>query len=204
MSDAKKVWEHQSGRYLFTTFNDYTEFEVNHLKQIHSNIVIEVNDKPVGLKTEADGLMIFFEKSHNSLPLAIKTADCLAVAFIGKKGFGIVHAGWRGLRQKILQHDLLKRIEPTEIIIGPHIKGRNYEVGPEFINYFDPSVSLSPKNEKFLFSQDAEAKFQIQQAYGDIPVTICPLCTFENSDIHSYRREKGSGRNVHVLRIVES
>lgn len=99
----------------------------------------------------ADGF-VFFGTRADALslpPLAISTADCLAVAFVVRAGdhvgLALVHAGWRGYAGGILQRTvewLLERAvshghSPTallphfEAVISPAIFGCTYECGPD-------------------------------------------------------------------------
>ncbi|MCA2960779.1 MAG: polyphenol oxidase family protein [Silvanigrellales bacterium] len=122
---------------------------------------------------EADGLYTFgFEAAVSALePMAISTADCLAVAFAvsgqGYAGFALVHAGWRGYTAGMLQGavrllleegaargmDVLSLLQKMEVVISPAIFGESYECGPDvrdalethFANRILPSLEFGQR-----------------------------------------------------------
>lgn len=183
--------------YVFETYNGVPELDFRQVRQSHSAEVSEYLGDPFDEDSECDGIASLREDSP---ALAIKTADCLAIGIVGRNGIGMVHAGWRGLHKKIISHALIRKIQPRQFIISPHISASNYEVGQEFLDYFDQEISLRRSNGKLVFSQRREAIHQISSNYPDIPIEICSICTYESSSLHSHRREKGSGRNVSILR----
>lgn len=69
------------------------------------------------------------------LPLAVKTADCVPIVLEAEAGVGVVHAGWRGLRDGIVTStvEAMRRAghDPERAAIGPAIGPCCYEVGPE-------------------------------------------------------------------------
>ncbi|WP_186645456.1 laccase domain-containing protein [Fluviispira vulneris] len=123
------------------------------LKACHSNRVV-----PAGDNSEADAHYICFEKSSSlehlhaiKENLAIRTADCLAVAFCfeDKNCFigALAHAGWRGLSSGILQNTFDKIMQEAlrlgykvqdflqnlHIHIAPAIFAVSYECGEDVL-----------------------------------------------------------------------
>ena len=43
---------------------------------------------------------------RNDLSLGVLTADCATVVILGKKYFGIIHAGWKGAFSGIIENAL--------------------------------------------------------------------------------------------------
>ena len=142
------------------------------LKPCHGNRVVFATD----IVESADGFCTALQKNKSSSndvtkelkdKLAIRTADCLAVAFVYEDDnvcvAGLSHAGWRGLCGGILQNTLLKMEELAfsfgvdaqklkeglHIHISPAIFGTSYECGSDVYNalilrqqqLFNPSVS---------------------------------------------------------------
>lgn len=109
------------------------------LKQVHGNKVIHVTE-PLNTETEGDGLVT----SVKGIALGILTADCGPLLFSDPDAgiIGACHAGWRGAKDGIIQATLRameeqggkrSRIYAT---LGPTIQQMNYEVGPEFPDFF--------------------------------------------------------------------
>ena len=157
------------------------------------------NDSFFDENAESDGIVSF---SDNPPALGIKTADCLAIGIVGRSGIAVLHAGWRGLHKKIISHSSIEKIDPRFFIISPHISAANYEVGEEFLDYFDKNISLDRVDGRLIFSQRHEAVHQISSRFPDASIEISDLCTFDSDRLRSYRREKGSGRNVNILRKI--
>ena len=185
--------------YVFETYNHYPGLAFKQVTQIHSANVSEYIDDSFDENTESDGIVSFRD---NPPALGIKTADCLAIGIVGRSGIAVLHAGWRGLHKKIIAHALVEKIDPRVFIISPHISASNYEVGEEFLDYFDQNISLDRIDGRLFFSQRHEAVHQIRSRFPGVPIEISHLCTFDSDMLHSYRRKKGSGRNVSILRKV--
>lgn len=111
---------------------------------------------------ESDGLCWFGPEADvpKLVPMAISTADCLAVAFSvclgGYAGFALVHAGWRGFSAGMLQeavgmllaagasHALEARalLENLEVVVSPAIFGQSYECGYEVRDALEEHFAL--------------------------------------------------------------
>jgi copper oxidase (laccase) domain-containing protein len=198
-SKADLCYRFEVDGYIFETYNRSPDFAFNQVTQTHSAKVSEYVDDSFDEKAECDGIVSFRD---NPPALGIKTADCLAIGIVGRNGIAILHAGWRGLRKKIISHSSIEKIDPRFFIISPHISAANYEVGEEFLDYFDKDVSLDRVDGKLVFSQRHEAVHQIRSRFPNAPIEISHLCTFDSDRLHSYRREKGAGRNVSILRKI--
>ena len=80
--------------------------------------------------------------------IGVWVGDCAPIALIGARGIGIAHAGWRGLRDGVLESLLRVFAEredrPLSGVIGPHIGTCCNEFGPadleSMTDRFGPSV----------------------------------------------------------------
>ena len=142
------------------------------------------------------------------LALLVLTADCLSVFFRARDWVGLVHAGWKGAREKIAQKAFRMIVEKSgcgpknvRVVFGPCIGADRYEVGPEFKNYFI-RFSLKEKNEKIYFDLAKENKRQLIEA-GAVSDRIFEtgICTIsENENFYSFRKEKeAAGRIVSFI-----
>jgi len=105
---------------------------IHHLKQIHSDRVIQVNNK-LSLKPKIADSLITKEKNQS---LWIYTADCLPIliADIKRRNIAACHSGLKGLKKQIISKTL-SRLEGIGskknnliIAIGPSINGDKYQV----------------------------------------------------------------------------
>lgn len=144
----------------------------------------------------ADGIITRLS-NLNGRALAIKTADCLPVLFLNSEWVAIIHAGWRGLKQGILQHQLLQDHQWEYIYIAPAIK--KYEVGTDFLEHFPQSSNFKYIDSKLYFDLQKEAVSQLQLYSCSIEQSS--ICTLQNTDYNSYRRDKTTKRNWNIFRI---
>jgi len=83
------------------------------------------------------------------LVLLTRTADCLPIFFAdpSRGVIGIAHAGWRGLAAALparvvaaFRHAYHSTVGALHVAVGPAIRACCYEVGPEFVEWFEPFV----------------------------------------------------------------
>ncbi len=117
------------------------------LEQVHSGIVVE--ESVAGPAVAGDGLYAVCTEGEVVRTLAIRTADCLAVALSaqvdGVRYGALVHAGWRGFAEGIhirainlladaaKHHGVEKQklLDSLSVLVGPAIFGASYECGVE-------------------------------------------------------------------------
>ena len=100
--------------------------------QTHSDIVKNVTIS--GSQGEGDAQFT----SVANIGLVVQTADCVPIFLIGKRSgvlqVGVVHAGWRGVANQIVQKTIEQMSEVHTAIVGPCIGVNRYEVGEEVID----------------------------------------------------------------------
>jgi polyphenol oxidase len=180
--------------------------------QVHGNEVIYIDEKlfkMVIFNPVADGLI--FPRERSGL-FCIKTADCVPLVLVTKRCIALVHAGWKGLAQEIVNCALLKlyEIEKFEMVyafVGPCASKKNYEVGSEVINAIGSSVSYDTiSSDKFKLdlvqtTYNQVKKFCVKRTI-ELAFEHSQICTIENHDFYSYRREgANTGRNITFVKI---
>ena len=128
-TNKKDSWANNGATYSI----DNKKYKVIRMSQPHGNKVKKV----VSYKTmyKSDGL--FTNKSGNLL--TIKSADCVPILISSKNGIGAIHAGWRGLRAKILENYFSlyeSKSTSSSLAIGPHARVCCYQVSKEFEKFF--------------------------------------------------------------------
>jgi YfiH family protein len=183
---------------LFSAQFSISRDRIKMKKQIHSDI-IEIADFDTDT-SEADGLIT----NLKGLMILVKVADCAGVLLYdkAKNAIGAIHSGWRGTQQQIVKKaiDLMKTkysSNSNDILafISPCASGDVYEVGEEVAVHFPESVQKQ-KNGKYLFDNKNEIRLQLLSS-GLIHenIEISDICTIQNQDYHSFRRDKEkSGR----------
>jgi len=167
-------------------------------KQIHSSKIWVVDsDSP---ELESDGMIT----ADKGLILCVSIADCAALLIHDPRNKLIagVHSGWRGTMANItgkcihqLGSDFGSSPEDLETWISPCASGEAYEVGWDVAQYFPDSIKPRA-NGKFLFDNKNEIKNQLLNCGVPVKsIEISEVCTINNMEYHSYRRDKGrSGR----------
>jgi len=192
----KPIFELKTTQGIYRVFNQRPEIEFISVKQIHSPIIISSDSIEPDQLIEADGIV-----GNDSKVKCIFTADCLPIIVLGSKGHAIIHAGWKGIRDRILFDSKLDFIDPKEIIIGPHIHLDHYEVQEEFKKEFPQSKNFFESNGKIYF--DLTKEVMDQAKLKNLKCTDTNICTFSNLEFHSYRRNKTKDRNYNLFFPLE-
>ena len=174
------------------------------LNQVHGTELIDGSLAAHNL--DADGSY----SCERGVICAVMTADCLPVLIADKKGeyVAAVHAGWRGLRDGIIEKAVQQSNLPPErlqVWLGPAIGATAFEVGDEVYEGF---VKRYPEASK-AFKANLPGKwladiYQLARtALKHVGVNHCyggEFCTFSDVDrFYSYRREGITGRMVSLI-----
>jgi len=185
------------------------------IRQIHqSNIkYVKLEDKGRGALSykEAISDTDAFFTDQRYLPLAIFTADCLSIFIYEPKIplIGLVHAGWRSTKDKILTKTLEKmqkefniNIKNLYVAFGPAIRSCCYEVGKEFLDYFSSYVIKKDKG-YYLDLMGINKRQLLDYGIEEKNLFDCQICTFcQNNEFFSYRKEgNASGRIMSVMML---
>ncbi len=182
--------------YVFEVWDHRPKIEgLISVDQVHGSAI--KNFQEIAVDSEADGII-----SLDGSPMAIKTADCLPIAFISKSGTALIHAGWKGLKNKILLSDDIRDLNPIKILIGPHIRASSYEVSLEFTKNFPNSNNFKEINGRILFDMSKEAINQLEEFYPLAEIVDCEIDTFNDPRFYSYRNGDQEKRNWNILRKI--
>lgn len=175
----------------------------------HGNNVVAVSKKDSGEIIEnCDGLITKDTKIY----LKVSAADCLPIAIFDPftNSIGLVHAGWRGLENGVIENavSLMKekygsRVDKIVVFVGPYICQRHYEVKDDvykkFLDY--PSAIKSAKGKTFL-DLGAVAKKQLASSgVKSKNIQFDGRCTFEDKTLCSFRRGDVNKHTYFYLRI---
>jgi hypothetical protein len=102
-------------------------------RQVHG---AEINRAVAGRRgVPGDGLWT----DEPGVPMLKVTADCLPIALArtnGSPALCLVHAGWRGLSEGVVEAGVATLGGPVAAVVGPGIGPCCYEVGPEVAELF--------------------------------------------------------------------
>lgn len=184
--------------------------KVVRMNQIHSSNVVWVTDKSLLLVDKVDGMLTSLQNTF----LSAVTADCVPVLLYDKEEnyVGIVHAGWRGVYKEILKEAIgemiAKGTNPQDIIvgIGPCIRSCCYNIAQEHAETFRSKFPqwddcLIQRDSKIFLDLPLLVKYQLR-SLGILDTTIedAEICTYDNLDLYSCRREgEGFGEFVGII-----
>lgn len=177
------------------------------LKQVHGNRITKASTHLI----EADG----HYSSKKNQALIIRTADCLPVFFSNKSSVVALHAGWRGVANKILSRAKIENLtkNATHLFIGPHIQQRSFDLDTKNVlallkkhklnlngalNLKIASPSIYQRDHylidlSLLLSHEA-------RSIGFSTVAISPENTFSSYQHNSYRRNnRNTNRNLSFI-----
>jgi len=170
--------------------------------QVHSNRIQFIQE--AGFFKNTDGLIT----DVSNIVLSLQTADCLPIFLFDKSNNikGLVHSGWRGTKDKIILNALNiitekgSKLSDIIIVIGASIHKCCYQIGKELLPFFDSSCIYRVKGNIYL-SLHEQILIDLEQINMPIDnIYIDKRCTFTDSKLSSYRRDKNeAGRMLSFL-----
>lgn len=172
-----------------------------YMNQSHGDVVAVVDGTSMH-EPNADALVT----TESGIALGVLVADCIPLLMWDEVEHVIaaVHVGRRGLLNGIA----IKAVkimnsfgaDHVQAILGPSICGRCYEVSREIFDEvgsrFPASRSLT---EKGTASLDLPGALAHELSANGVKITRSPICTAENSNFFSYRRDGITGRQAGLI-----
>lgn len=187
-----------------TFFSLFPVRSVHEADQVHGDRLVDVPPHSTG-HLGCDGLTA----GRSSVMLTMRTADCYPVFVKNHRDerFGILHAGWRGLRDRIVTKALREWFDdPADVLVGAGIEGSRYEVSREVVEEVARSHDTSPsvlKDEGILVDECLRLPELIRWQCEKAPRSIrslkrLPFGTGEDSPVpmYSYRENGTDSRMV--------
>ena len=123
----------------------------------------------------------------------VVTADCIPILIRTEAAWGLVHAGWRGLADGVIEETLryLECGSRAEVVILACAGAETYEVGAEVIDALGTSAVATPGGDrgKFLLDLSATAQQRLYASVSGITVAVSKFCTISDGRFHSFRRD---------------
>lgn len=159
------------------------------LRQVHSSKVYLLDGS--GGNLEGDAIIT----QRPGLRIGVRTADCVPIALAGNRTVAVVHAGWRGLKEGIVEEVLrrlseLEKLENFFAFVGPSAKACCYQVGEEFTDFFE---SLYFKKGRLYMDTQQEAILRLKKG-GIRKLFVYNVCTICHHSLPSYRRDRTQER----------
>lgn len=174
---------------------ELSEFDLKYIK--NKNYKIR-NQRP-----KADAIIISNLSKNNNFGFGILTADCAPLMFRSDKTLALVHSGWQGLANKIIEKvaSRLIKLDPnlSEVVIGP-CAIYQYEVGKEVIEQIGESADYNElENNQYFLDVSQTAANQLKK-FNHFNIHQTRLCTITDNQFYSFRREQEkAGRHLTML-----
>jgi len=177
------------------------------LKQIHSTLLLDLDAVDISSVDILTGDGSITTKS--GCVCAVLTADCMPLFLTNRAGnqVAVVHAGWRGMADGIIEVGVLAfNDKPEEIIAwaGPCIGAEHFEVGPEVrtaLDGSDKAYKESSNQGKYLADLYQLAGERLA-ALGVSNYGHSSACTYDDKErFFSYRRDGECGRMASLIWI---
>jgi purine-nucleoside/S-methyl-5'-thioadenosine phosphorylase / adenosine deaminase len=150
-----------------------------------------VNRARAGVRDESgDGLWT----DEPGLPLLALSADCVPIAIVateGRPALAVVHAGWRGLADGVVEATVAAlEASETAAVVGPAVGPCCYQVGPEVSERFDDDLT-----EDGILDLWSAAERALRRA-GVARVERLDLCTRCHPELFFSHRRSGARRGT--------
>jgi len=183
--------------------------QLRNIKQVHGRRVIFISRKSLfnpRRPKKADGVLT----AESNVPLTVRTADCLSIFIYDKKHkvIGLVHAGWKGTRKRIIARALeLMKLKwgtnPKDLLVafGPSIKKCCYQVGKKFERIF-PNEIQCRKEGLYLDLPVVNKRQLLKAGVAKRNIFDCGICTHCQPRCFSFRKEGAkAGRMISVMML---
>ena len=130
------------------------------------------------------------------LPMRALAADCLPIAIAaanGRPALAVVHAGWRGLAEGVVEAAVAAVGGGSAAVVGPAVGPCCYEVGPEVAALFDDDLTRDGNLDLWSAAERALAGAGVER------VDRVDLCTCCNEELFFSHRRDGPHRGFQAV-----
>lgn len=164
-------------------------------QQVHGTRIVEVVTGDEDL-SGCDGVYSRFHDVEEKVLLGVKTADCAPIVFRDEDIYGVVHVGWRGLVDGMVENMLsLLDLDELEVWVGPMI--------PVFEIQKDECYEKIEQKfgSKFFEEKEGKIYFKFKEALASLlpGADFDDRSTFEDKTFASWRRDGDDRRNVTIV-----
>ena len=188
---------------------EYTQYKKNKVfipNQVHGDKIVILNQKTANVDCDA-----IIYNGNLDLIGAINVADCIPVCIYDPNNnyIALVHSGWKGTLKKIVSKTIRKMVGlgankgSLGVFIGPSIRGCCYEVEHSFALKFYPSCIIQEDNHFYVDLTSQLLKDLYYESIIEKNIFIDSSCTFENVNLHSFRRDKQQAGRMSLVAYVE-
>jgi YfiH family protein len=171
------------------------------MSQVHGDAIAEVREPSLDAPT-ADALIT----DNPNLALAVMVADCIPLLLHSEMVIAAVHVGRAGLLNSVALKTVSRMRElganSISATIGPSICGSCYEVPEELHDFVTKAhPTASSRTRKGTFALDLPTALKAALETVEVLTVSTEICTFEDENYFSYRRNQVTGRQVGIIKL---
>mgnify|MGYP001351809687 CR=1 FL=1 len=210
----EKYFNFSNSQYLMIMTNSFMNIDIDiflkkmnldkdylcKINQTHSDkIIFAKSPKDYG---EADGLIT---NTKNENILLIQTADCIPMFIYNTEMFGLIHAGWRGIVQKIHCNAIKEfinkgsELNKIKVFLGPSIKPCCFEIQSDIVENFNLKYIINKNNKMFVDLTQILIDDLINFGILRNNISYSNLCTYDSLNCVSYRRDNNSFKRMYSI-----
>jgi YfiH family protein len=170
------------------------------MNQVHGDRVVVVDGPVEGAVDDTDGLLT----TRRGLALAVVTADCVPVLLSDSRAgvVAAVHAGRVGAQKGVVTRAVEAmqqagaHVGDIDVLLGPAVSGRNYEVPDAMADEVEAAVPGS-RTTTSRGTAGLDLRAGLTRALTDLGVSaiaVDPRCTVDDPQLFSHRRGAPTGR----------
>lgn len=202
--DQFQVFFGKKGSDLIQISSQYPSLDFKSVHQVHGNTILKTSiDSDESRKADAHWT------AEKNLGLLIKTADCIPIMAFSKGDRKVVaiHAGWRGVQNRIIPNYFKCDKKDWQIFIGPHILRNSFQVQQDCLNLLKECTDLAI-DEWYTDERADLLKIVLRQleecGIFKEQVTHLSYDTFRDTRFHSFRRDReAAGRQLSFISIMD-
>lgn len=177
------------------------------LTEEHGSVVRVVTAAGEHCGRDGDALVT----SAVSTPIGVWVGDCAPIGLVGDRSIAVVHAGWRGLEEGVVESAVDAMVSTGDVlrgaIIGPHIRPCCYEFGSDDLDrlarHFGSEVRGITRESRPAFDVNAAIRIVLGRL-GVVSIVDAGSCTGCRADaFFSHRVRRESQRHVFGAWIAE-
>jgi hypothetical protein len=171
--------------------------------QVHGDVVLDLRREDalasaleggvdsVARQGECDAIVVHAQQvgSPYTYVVGVLSADCVPVIVRGTSGVALIHAGWRGLANGVIEKGVGMVGKPQEAVVMACAGGGRYQVGPEVVEAIGPTAVAQATSESLMLDTAATAINQLRAAASSIHVVSSGICSITDTRFHSHRRD---------------
>ncbi len=168
----------------------YPNFSFKMLWQVHGNDLLHSTSK-----SEENQRADAHWTEEKKLALISKSADCIPVLGFSKELNLVlaIHAGWRGVQNRIITKSLQSLGSSWDLFIGPHITKESFEIQNDCLELLKTCTRLDSK--AWYDNQKADLTKIVFDQIKEVTTAQKPLTTMifdtkTDSRFHSHRRDR--------------